>query len=98
MKITFIASVLGKSKYQKNYKHIVDVLEKTGNKVVADHVMAYDQGDFDKWDSEKNVKFHKKIILAPLPIASGRCSFGPFFSVVDAIMACTKTPLPGRLG
>ncbi len=60
MKIVFIGTIIGKNK--EKYEKIVRILEKTGNKVVADHVMNTDQKDIDSWDEAKKIAFHRNVI------------------------------------
>lgn len=62
MKIVFIASIKGKEKYKDIYERIIKTLKKTGNDVLADHVMDYEYTNFSKWDDDKKNKYYKDII------------------------------------
>lgn len=61
MKILFVASIQGKASREKDYQMVVDSLERTGNDIISDHVMKYNQDDLDSWSDDKKVDFHKKL-------------------------------------
>jgi len=62
MKIFFIASMRGRELNLNLYKEIVQVLEKTGNKVFAQHILKTEQSRLDTLDADQKIEFHKNIL------------------------------------
>lgn len=63
MKIFFIASIAGKSDFLNNYKKIINITEKSGHKVVFDHVLK-DTCDMKDLKLKKKYRQYSKNIHA----------------------------------
>lgn len=61
MKITFVATIQGKQKYQSEYNEIVAALTALGATIFHEHVTKYSQEDLDKMSDDDRVEFHDKI-------------------------------------
>lgn len=62
MKIFFIGSIRGKEEFGEAYKTAVSILEKTGNKVFAEHLLKTGQSDLNSWDNDQRINFHKRVL------------------------------------
>lgn len=62
MNIFFVASIHGKNKQVASYSRIIDLAQALGHKVSADHILDISKEDVEKWDDNKSIAYHRKVI------------------------------------
>jgi len=62
MNVYFTASIVGKKKYLEHYRHIIDVVRKSGHTITSDHIIDSEPEQKINLQSEqKREQFHKKL-------------------------------------
>lgn len=62
MKIFLSASIYGKQHLEDSCKKIVSLVEKSGNTMVADHILKTTNEQMAAWNKEQDLEFHHKVM------------------------------------
>lgn len=61
MRIYFTASIVGKRKYESEYRSIIGHMVRLGNQVVSDHIMGASETTINMETEKQREQFHKKL-------------------------------------
>ena len=61
MNVYFTASIVGKKKYLTNYTSIINIVEKNGHSVKADHIINFSEHQINLQSVKEREKFHIKL-------------------------------------
>lgn len=62
MKIFLSASIYGKQHLEDSCKKIVELTKKTGNKIIADHILDTTNEQMAQWKKDQDIKFHNFVL------------------------------------
>src|SRR3989344_12542 len=61
LKIYFTGSIAARDQYQKNYEKIVEIVKKSDNGIIADHILNISEKEVSLKTREERLNFHTKI-------------------------------------
>jgi len=61
LKIYFTGSIAARDQYKKNYEKIVELVKKSGNSIIADHILGISEKEVSLKTRKERLDFHTKI-------------------------------------